>query len=238
MLSNNDIKFIRSLSQKKNRDESGLFVVEGEKMVSEALSSDYTVEKVIYMDEIGEERMSRITQLSSPSPVLAIVRKKDHKPLTIECKGLYLALDSIKDPGNLGTILRIVDWFGLNGIFASKDSVELYNPKVIQASMGSVFRVRLQYADLAQILEDAKKSLMIFGTFLHNASNIYKEKLDKNGIIILGNESCGISQEIEKKVDKRLYIPNFSYSDSCSPDSLNIAVAAAIVCSEFRRVSV
>ncbi len=112
MLSNNDIKFIRSLSQKKNRDESGLFVVEGEKMVSEALSSDYTVEKVIYMDEIGEERMSRITQLSSPSPVLAIVRKKDHKPLTIECKGLYLALDSIKDPGNLGTILRIVDWFG------------------------------------------------------------------------------------------------------------------------------
>ena len=158
-LSANKIKFIRSLAQKKFRDETGLFIVEGEKMVEEALASGLKVENVYRADEIGNEAMSRISALSSPSPVLAVVRKHSDiyaDDLTsiekmISKGGLYLALDTIRDPGNLGTILRIADWFGIDAVFAPRDTVDVFNPKVVQATMGAVFRVKMHYVDLPKL---------------------------------------------------------------------------------------
>ena len=139
-ISKNELRQVRSLAQKKFRDESGLFVVEGEKMVSEALASGFEVVSVYRRDEICEEAMARLSMLSSPSPVLAVVRQPAPAPFH-PSKGLFLALDGIRDPGNLGTILRVADWFGIDGVVASPDTVELYNPKVVQATMGAIFRV-------------------------------------------------------------------------------------------------
>lgn len=237
MLSKGDIKFIHSLSQKKIREETGLFIVEGEKMVAEAIESDFKVERVLYMDEIGEESMSRISLLSSPSPALAVLHQKRETSFEFSEGGLYLALDSIRDPGNLGTILRIADWFGIDGIFASEDTVEVYNPKVVQASMGAIFRTNVQYTGLYSILKELKESVPLYGTFLQ-APDIYRERLSKNGIIVMGSESNGISAEISDLITKRVYIPAFSKSGSKGSESLNVAIATAIVCSEFRRSSV
>ncbi len=237
MLSKGDIKFIHSLSQKKFREETGLFIVEGEKMVAEAIESDFVVERVLYMDEIGEESMSRISLLSSPSPALAVLHQKRETTVQLIEDGLYLALDSVRDPGNLGTILRIADWFGIDGIFASEDTVELYNPKVVQASMGAIFRTKVQYTGLYSILKELKESIPLYGTFLQ-APDIYRERLSKNGIIVMGSESNGISSEISDLITKRVFIPEFSKSGSKGSESLNVAIATAIVCSEFRRSSV
>ncbi len=148
MLSTADIKRIRSLAQKKFRDESGLFVVEGEKMVAEALASSFAVEAVYRREEIGEKAMERISSLSSPSPALAVVRQKPESPLTLPDKGLCLVLDGIRDPGNLGTLLRIAAWFGIAAVYASSDCVDWYNPKVVQATMGALFRVPFHTAGL------------------------------------------------------------------------------------------
>ena len=236
MLSVADIKYIRSLSQKKFRDQNNLFIVEGEKMVKEALSSGLDVERVLYTKDIGEESMSRISLLSSPSPSLAIIRKRNQEKFTLEKEKLYLALDSVRDPGNLGTILRVADWFGIDTIIASDDTVDVYNPKVVQASMGAIFRTNVHYGDLYAILMDLKGHIPIYGTFLE-APDIYKESLTKNGIIIMGSESSGISEKNSNLVDKRLFIPSFAKSGTGS-ESLNVAIATAIVCSEFKRSSV
>ena len=155
-LSNSDIKKIRSLQQKKFRDESGLFIVEGEKMVQEAVDSPFGVENIYRKEDIGADAMGRISALSSPSPVLAVVRKPEDSIIddaselmpVIRKGGLYLALDAIRDPGNLGTILRIADWFGIDAVFASKDTVDVFNPKVVQSTMGAIFRVKMHYVDL------------------------------------------------------------------------------------------
>ncbi|MEA5006059.1 MAG: RNA methyltransferase [Rikenellaceae bacterium] len=237
MLSKNDIKFIHSLSQKKFREETGLFIVEGDKIVSEAIDSGFKVERVLYMDEIGEESMSRISLLSSPSPALAVLFQKKKTAIEFSKDGLYIALDSVRDPGNLGTILRIADWFGIDGIIASEDTVELYNPKVVQASMGAIFRTNVQYVDLYSILKELRESIPLYGTFLQ-APDIYKERLSNNGIIVMGSESNGISSNISDLITNRLFIPDFSKSDSRGSESLNVAIATAIVCSEFRRSSV
>ena len=245
-ISNNEIKRIKSLQQKKFRDESGLFVVEGEKMVEEALRSGFEVEAVYRKDEIGENAMSRITSLATPSPVLAVLKQPaDHKiedlsalePLLSE-GGLFLALDTIRDPGNLGTILRVADWFGINAVFASADTVDVFNPKVVQATMGAVFRVKMHYLDLPSlsrmILDRGGK---VYGTFL-DGENMYEKSLD-NGTgapvtIVIGNEANGISQQMEALVSDRLYIPPYP-ADSPGSESLNAAVATAITIAEFRR---
>ncbi|MFA6334282.1 MAG: RNA methyltransferase [Bacteroidales bacterium] len=238
MLSKSDIKFLKSLSQKKRRDELDLFIVEGEKNVKEAIRSDFIVERVLYMNDIGEENMAKITLLSSPSPSFAILRKKDYsETIPIDPEKLYLALDSIRDPGNLGTIIRLADWFGLDAIIASEDTVDMYNPKVIQASMGAVFRVRVIYTDLYKFIKEASLSTNVYGTFL-NAPNIYEISLSGSGIIVMGSESNGISGEIESLIKKRLSIPSFTREGSDGSESLNVAIAAAIICSEFRRSSV
>jgi len=227
------IKFIRSLKEKKVRDAEGLFVVEGEKMVEEALNGGYAVEAVYREEEIGEKAMERITLLSSPSPVLALVRKNDSGPLSLKNGGLYLALDVIRDPGNMGTILRIADWFGIDGVFAAMDSVDIYNPKVVQSTMGAIFRVPFRYCDLARLC--STKGATVFGTFL-SGENIYEADLSACGpsIIVIGNESNGISDEIASLCGRRLTIPSCALSGSGS-ESLNAAVATAITVSEFRR---
>lgn len=230
MLSNNEIKQIRALSQKKFRQESGLFVVEGEKLVREAEMSGFEVVRVLRSEEIGFEAMSRITMLSSPSPALAVVRQRDAED-AVYSGGLVLALDGLRDPGNVGTIIRLADWFGIRHIWASRDTVELYNPKVVQATMGAIFRVEVSYCDLPDAL--SKAGCQVFGTYL-DGENIYNTDLPSDGIIVMGSESDGISEAVGRFVSRRLNIPPFDAGEQ-SCESLNVAIATAITCSEFRR---
>ncbi|MBO4427734.1 MAG: RNA methyltransferase [Bacteroidales bacterium] len=228
-ISHNEIKFVRSLQQKKFREEHGVFVVEGEKMVQEALESGFKVEKVYRREELGEKAMERLSAMSSPSPVVAVVRMPE--PAVPEVGGLCLALDSVRDPGNLGTILRIADWFGIDCIFASPDSADVYNPKVVQASMGAIFRKKVIYCDLTALCESfAKSGKRVFGTFLEGA-DIYASELPGEGLIVMGNEANGISPEVAAKVTDRITIPSFGGG----AESLNVAVATAVAVSEFRR---
>lgn len=245
-ISANEIKRVRSLSDKKFRDRYGLFCVEGEKMVDEALRSGFDVETVYRKDEIGEEQMSRISSLSSPSPVLAVVRKPQDINLSSDAalsdalgqSGLYLALDSIRDPGNLGTILRVADWFGIDAVFAAPDTVDVFNPKVVQATMGAIFRVKFHYAEIPALCRAAVSAGgNVYGTFL-DGSDMYEKQLnpgkDSPSLIVIGNESNGISNEVAGLVSDRLYIPPYPKNDTGS-ESLNAAVATAITVAEFRR---
>lgn len=234
-----EVKYIKSLSQKKFRDQYGVFVVEGEKLVQEALHSTFTVEQIYKAEEIGEKAMERISGLSSPSPVLAVVRKPVGPPAEeIPSKGLFLALDGIRDPGNLGTILRIADWFGIDAVYASPDTVELYNPKVVQATMGAIFRVRFHYTPIPELCRKAlEQGGKVYGTFL-DGENLYRKALDGGSaapsVIVIGNEADGISKETAACVSDRLFIPPFPADDPGS-ESLNAAVATAITVAEFRR---
>lgn len=237
MITAAEIKFLKSLSQKKFRDSEGLFVVEGEKLVQEALKSGFKVEKVYRKEEIGEAAMARISSLSSPSPVLAIV-KKPERAFKAPSKGLFLALDGIRDPGNLGTILRIADWFGIDAVYASEDTVELFNPKVVQATMGAIFRVKFHYTDIPALCRSALQAGgSVYGTFL-DGENMYQRSLsngvERPSVIVIGNEANGISAATAACVSDRLYIPPYPADDSGS-ESLNAAVATAITIAEFRR---
>lgn len=245
-ISNNEIKRVKALQQKKFRDETGLFTVEGEKMVDEAVASPFKVENIYRREDIGEDAMKRISALSSPSPVLAVVRKpediyiNDVSKLTslLSKGGLYLALDTIRDPGNLGTILRIADWFGIDAVFATKDTVDVFNSKVVQATMGAIFRVKMHYVDLPALSDVVLTAGgKIFGTFL-DGLNIYSRPLDNGDeapvLIVIGNESEGISPAMAKLVTDRLYIPPYPADDPGS-ESLNAAVATALTVAEFRR---
>ena len=236
-ISKNELRQVRSLAQKKFRDESGLFVVEGEKMVSEALASGFEVVSVYRRDEIGEEAMARLSMLSSPSPVLAVVRQP--APTAFQpSRGLFLALDGIRDPGNLGTILRVADWFGIDGVVASPDTVELYNPKVVQATMGAIFRVPFFRMDIAELCRKVVSGGgHVYGTFL-DGENMYSKALDCGleapSVIVIGNESNGISPAVAACVSDRLFIPPYPADDPGS-ESLNAAIATAITVAEFRR---
>lgn len=239
-LSNQEIRRVRSLAEKKYRDSLGLFVVEGEKMVEEALRSDFQVEQVYRREDIGEQMMARITLLTHPSPALAVVRKPETVSLAVPDpgKGLWLALDSLRDPGNMGTILRIADWFGIDGIFATPDSVDIFNPKVVQATMGAIFRVRFHYTDLHMLADRVlARGGKFYGTFL-DGRNLYDMELEtgKNvpAVIVIGNESNGISPELGRKVSDRLFIPPYP-SGQPGSESLNAAIATAVTVAEFRR---
>ncbi len=232
MLSNAEIKRIKSLKDKKFRDLYGQFVVEGEKMVQEALDSQFHVAEVYRASEIGSEAMARISQMSSPSPVLAVVDKPEPHALAVG-RGLCLGLDSVRDPGNMGTILRLADWFGISVVFASMDCVELFNPKVVQASMGSVFRVRTVYCDLPDICRRFRlMDMPVYGTFL-DGDDLYSTVLAGEGLIVMGNEANGISGEVASECTSRLSIPTFASGRTA--ESLNVAAACAVTVSEFRR---
>lgn len=235
MLAAADIKRIKSLKDKKFRDELGLFVVEGEKMVAEAAESSFTVVEQYRTEEIGDKAMERITMLSSPSPVLCVVRKPENLNTVPQLRqdGLYLALDSIRDPGNMGTILRIADWFGIDGVIATPDSVDVFNPKVVQSTMGAIFRVDFHYCDVRALC--ARNDVDVFGTFL-GGENIYTDDLSAKGkarIIVIGNESNGISDAVAMHCNHRITIPSFA--GGRGSESLNAAVATAITVSEFKR---
>lgn len=241
-ISANKIKFVRSLAQKKFRDEHSLFVAEGEKIVAEAEASGYMIEEIFRIEEIGTEAMARISNLSTPSPVLAVIKKPEFSAEDIisvlkpESKGLYLALDGVKDPGNLGTIIRIADWFGVEAIFASPGTVEVFNPKVVQATMGAIFRKKVIYTDLAELCTRFKSlGLPVYGTLL-DGKNIY-EALPadrKHGLVVMGSESFGISEQLRPHIDSKLFIPPYP-ADAVTSESLNVAIATAIICAEFRR---
>lgn len=252
MLSKNKIKQIQSLNRKKYRDEAGLFLVEGNKMVEEALRSDYVIEtiactsgflqthpeihaRVQELIETDHETIQKASLLQHPQDSLALVRIPGQSENAVNLESeLILALDFIQDPGNLGTILRIADWFGIQQVICSENTVDVFNPKVVQASMGAIFRVKTHYVRLDDFLNDAKvNQIPVYGTFLEGG-NIYSEQLSRNGILILGNEGSGISETVSRFVTRKLYIPSFS-SEINQPESLNVAIATAICCSEFRR---
>lgn len=234
------IKQIRSLSQKKQRNHHKLFVVEGQKSVNEFLNGKYPLVHLFYTENIasnfkeGEtvllKEMEQMTQLKNHQHVLAVFRQKEETPPQLNHK-LSIALDNIQDPGNLGTIIRLADWFGIENILCNTHSVDVYNPKVIQASMGSLNRVKIHYLDLANYLQK-QDTPPVYGTFL-DGKNIYKQSLSTSGIIVLGNEGKGISAEVEKHCTNRISIPQNPLTPPT--ESLNVATATAITLSEFCR---
>jgi RNA methyltransferase, TrmH family len=240
MLSKNQIKLITSLQQKKFRFANQLFFAEGIKVIQELLESNFElVQLYTILDNFGgvsndkkeiihESELKKISALSTPNTCLAVFKIPVEKKI-IE-SGLILALDSIRDPGNLGTILRLCDWFGIDQLICSKDAVDIYNPKVVQATMGSIARVNVNYIDLEWYISKTKTT--VFGTFM-DGENIYKSTLPHEGIIIMGNEANGISPNLEKLIKNKLTIPRFGTIQKT--ESLNVATATAIILSEFRR---
>ena len=249
MLSKNLLKLIRSLEIKKYRKESNLFVAEGEKLVKDLLASDVECTRIIATEEflsfknsgccqdfiiVSDEELKKASFLRTPQGILGIFRQRENKcDTTLPERELCLALDDVQDPGNLGTIIRIADWFGIENIFCSTGTVDVYNPKTVQATMGAIARVNIHYVDLPQFIKAQKKSVPVYGTFL-NGRNIYEHDLSSNGIIVMGNEGNGIGSECEKCIGERILIPNFPMGRPTS-ESLNVSTATAIVCSEFRR---
>ena len=238
MLTKNQIKLIHSLKQKKTRILHQMFVVEGVKVVQEVLNSNYELVEVFSTDtsyskfttnftEVSSKELSKISSFSSPNKVIAIFKML--APSSVNWSGLVLALDAINDPGNLGTIIRLCDWFGINDLVCSEDTVDCYNSKVVQSSMGSHTRVNITYLKLEAVLVDSQSC---YGTFMDGIS-IYDQKLPEIGVIVLGNEANGISKEIEDLMDTRLSIPRFGSLKQT--ESLNVANAAAIILSEFKR---
>jgi len=240
MLTKSQIKLITSLKQKKFRTQHQLFVVEGIKVVQEFLNSDYELDAIFAVDDrfsqynqkftkVDSKELAKISGFSTPNKVLAIF--KIPNPLSIDWSGLVVALDDINDPGNLGTIIRLCDWFGVENLVCSEATVDCYNPKVVQASMGSHTRVNITYVDLLNTLPAAPNCM---GTFM-DGDSIYEQNLPETGIIILGNEANGISEDVEALIKSRLSIPRFGTIKLT--ESLNVANAAAIILSEFKRNS-
>lgn len=250
MLSKTKIKYLRSLEQKKQRYLHGLFVAEGNKLVADmlpAFACELLVTKTSWLATQGnistpellladEEDIRRVSFLKNPQDVFAVFRMPEWSVDDVKPnEQLVLALDSIQDPGNLGTIIRLADWFGIEHIVCSSDTADVYNPKVVQATMGALAHVQLHYVDLAAYLaKQLEQQVPIYGTFLDRSEDLYRKELSPHGIIVMGNEGNGISEEIERLVSERLYIPPYPAGRDTS-ESLNVAVATTVVCAEFRR---
>lgn len=247
MISKNKIKYIRSLELKKNRNKEGKFVAEGHKVVDDLLvlqPADLIVATQEWLHgkhfaaqtevvEVTEEELKKVSFLQHPQQVLAVFKQATSGDFSINTNELNLALDGVQDPGNLGTIIRIADWFGITHIYCSQDTADVYNPKVVQATMGSIARVKVEYGDLLGLVESLPNDVPVYGTLL-DGDNIYQQTLENRGLIVMGNEGKGISPALAKKVSHKLLIPNFP-EGRATADSLNVAIATAITCSEFRR---
>lgn len=239
-----EIQLIRSLSDKRARDEHSLFVAEGEKLVDEIRSSNLHIRKIYTSvdrsswpeaEHVTAKEMERISMLKTPSTTLAVIEKPRH---TLDRRALAsqltLALDGVQNPGNLGTIIRLADWWGISDVICSEDCADCFNPKVVQATMGAILRVRVHYTDLDALLASASADgIAVYGTFL-DGDDIYSADLSSSGIIVMGNEGRGITAACASRVTRRLFIPPYPM-DRRGSESLNVAIATAVVCSEFRR---
>ena len=253
MISKNKIKYIRSLELKKNRNKEGVFVAEGHKVVDDLLAlqpallivatAEWIKGKQLGAEteviEVTDEELKKVSFLQHPQQVLAVFRQDQATAIDsfgfsgIDTMELSLALDGVQDPGNLGTIIRIADWFGITHIYCSQDTADVYNPKVVQATMGSIARVKVEYGNLLGLVESLPADVPVYGTLL-DGENIYQQPLENRGLIVMGNEGKGISPALAQKVNRRLLIPNFPEGRPTA-DSLNVAIATAITCAEFRR---
>jgi len=250
LLSGSQIKFIRSLRQKKYRELHRCFIAEGSKLAVELTASRFQVRHIyalrswvdqipwsleIPLTEVTPVEMGRITTLASPGPVLAVVNMDEPVIDLHQLKSsLTLMFDDIQDPGNLGTMIRVADWFGIGEVVCSPATVDLYNPKVVQASMGSLSRVRIHYRNLRLLLEELQGCIPVYGMML-KGEDIYEAEIEQRGIILIGNEAHGISNELNRYITRRLSIPFYPGSRKDHAESLNAAVATGIVCAEFRR---
>lgn len=250
MLSKALIKRISSYKESKYRNQDKVFVVEGVKVVNELLNSCFEIETICalrqWLDdnsksiinktnniiEVSGDELKKISSFSTPNQVLAVVKTPSPKEVVFKDK-LVIALDQINDPGNLGTIIRIAHWFGIEDIICSENTVDQYNPKTIQSTMGSLFRVNVSYHNLKSYLQNLPEDYPIYGTIVENGENIYEKQVQKQGIIIIGSESHGISDEILPLINNPITIPNFSINQRA--ESLNASIATGIIVSEFRR---
>ncbi|TKG96042.1 RNA methyltransferase [Puteibacter caeruleilacunae] len=250
-LSKKQISLIKSLDKKKFRNKENLFIAEGYKCVHDLIEGGIAVREIfatqpthdklksafpqLQVNCIEEFELKKISHLKTPQNVLGIFKIPTHKISTSSlAKQLTLCLDGIQDPGNLGTIIRLADWFGIRHIICSPDTADTFNPKVIQATMGAIARVKLTYQPLEEFFNiNEVKALPVYGTFL-DGDNLYEQEVSSNGIIVMGNEGKGISANVENFVNKRLYIPSFPANIPTS-ESLNVAIATSIICAEFRR---
>ncbi len=249
MLSKNKIKYIRSLELKKNRKNERVFIAEGSKLVKDLipyfgcrliigtakwlhLNPTVRAEEII---EVGQDELARASLLKTPQDVLAVFWQPQYETDTdAPARSLCLALDDVQDPGNVGTIARIADWFGIDHLFCSQGTADIYNPKTIQATMGALARVRFHYIDLPAFIDTLlEKNIPVYGTFL-DGDDLYDIPLSETGLIVMGNEGKGISPEVASRIHRHLRIPNYPQG-SLTSESLNVAVATAITCAEFRR---
>ena len=234
-LSKSQIKWVRSLQQKKNRDAEGVFVAEGQKCVNDLLSA-FELVLLATPDNATPTEIEQMSSLRTPQGVIAVFRKPipDTQYLSSD---LMLALDGVQDPGNLGTIIRTCDWFGVHDILCSRDTADCYNPKVVQATMGALARVRLHYVDLPEVLTELRQQgIPLYGTLL-DGRNIYDTNAIPNkytGVIIMGNEGKGISEAVRSLITHPLRIPSYP-PDAPTSESLNVGIATAITLAEFRR---
>ena len=247
MISKNKIKYISSLQNKKFRQKYNKFIIEGHKTVFDIINSDYTVEEIFISSvdkyssllkeynlefiEVSNEEMKKISLLKSPSDILAIVNIRENNEEIILQNDITLCLADIQDPGNLGTIIRTANWFGIKNIVCSQNTADLYNPKTLQSTMGAFANINIFYIDLEDFLK--KQNITIYGTFLEG-KNIYESKLKQNGIIVMGNEGNGIPKNIEKLISEKITIPNFA-GESLKAESLNVSISTGIILSEFKR---
>ncbi len=253
MLSKNKIKYIRSLEQKKNRRQGNAFIAEGHKTVGDLLLAGFKPLLIVHTEEwktpisipnnteilqVSAEGLRKASLLLHPQQVIAVFElpcTNSYLTSFAASKDLILCLDGIQDPGNLGTIIRTADWFGIKHIVCSQQTVDAFSPKVVQATMGSIARVSVHYTDLTSFLKSLPEDTPVYGTFL-DGKNLYTEQLKPNGVIVMGNEGKGISSEIGKLVTHRLLIPPHP-ADADTAESLNVSIATAIICAEFRRIN-
>ncbi len=248
MWSKNKLKFVRSLTQKKYRDAERAFLAEGAKVIGE-LSDAFRMRLLVatqeYLDKhpevtaeeidvVTSRELSQASALTTAHEVLAVFEKPDRKVVfEMNPDDLVLALDGVQDPGNVGTIIRLADWFGITNVVCSRETADAFSPKVVQATMGALARVNVFYVDLPQWLEENKGQMPVYGTFM-DGDNLYESTLTSHGIIVMGNEGKGISQAVEQHVSRRITIPDFPEGRP-TVESLNVAIATAVTCSEFRR---
>jgi TrmH family RNA methyltransferase len=253
MLSKNKVKYVRSLEMKKFRKADNVFVAEGHKLVGDLLdvfSCTYLAataewlalhaswlqqQSGVEINEVTDDELKRLSFQETPQQVLVVFKQPTYDVDVNEVakRELCLVLDDVQNPGNLGTIVRLADWFGIEHIFCSRGCADIYNPKTVQATMGAMARVQVHYVDLLEVLSSLDQNTPVYGTFL-DGENLYNKELENRGVIVMGNEGKGVSREVEMFVTERLYIPNYPVGRETS-ESLNVAIATAIVCAEFRR---